>query len=320
MVREKEIFFPYHSKYYVISLIFRGLALSSTYFENINYALLLTAIAVASYIGVRKLGYREIQVLSNGILLPFFDTPMINRTILRVFVDMAMISFSYYLAFLLRFKGDFGRTVKNYYLSTLPLVLMTKISIFYFTGLYKGASRYTDISDLIKMIKAVLLGCVISSALLLWIIPGFGVLSRAMLVIDFNLLIFFVIGARSSFRILEHLQATMNHNEGRNVLIYGVGKGSVNALKEFLDNPLLDLKPVGFIDDDLQNQGKQVNGYPVLGTLDSVEKILENKSVSEVIVTSEHIPKEKMNHLSMICSSRQISLSHFQTRLEDIPT
>jgi FlaA1/EpsC-like NDP-sugar epimerase len=99
-----------------------------------------------------------------------------------------------------------------------------------------------------------------------------------------------------------------------------VGKGGVNALKEFLDNPLLDLKPVGFIDDDLRNQGKQVNGYPVLGTIDSLEKILEKNSVSEMIVTSDHIPKEKLERLSQICSSRQITLRRFQTRLEDIPT
>ena len=99
-----------------------------------------------------------------------------------------------------------------------------------------------------------------------------------------------------------------------------MGKGGVNALNEFLNNSSLDLKPVGFIDDDLRNQGKQVNGVPVLGTIDSIEKILEKNSISEVIVTSEHIPKEKIDHLSMICSSRQISLRRFQTRLEEIPT
>ena len=94
----------------------------------------------------------------------------------------------------------------------------------------------------------------------------------------------------------------------------------MNALNEFLNNPALALKPVGFIDDDLRNQGKQVNGYPVLGTIDSLEKILENKSISEVVVTSEHVLKEKIDHLSMICSSRQISLRRFQTRLEETPT
>jgi len=93
----------------------------------------------------------------------------------------------------------------------------------------------------------------------------------------------------------------------------------VNALNEFLHNPGLGLRPGGFIDDDLRNQGKQVNGYPVLGTIDSIESILEKNSISEVIVTSDHIPKEKLNRLSLICSSRQISLRRFQAHLEEIP-
>jgi UDP-GlcNAc:undecaprenyl-phosphate/decaprenyl-phosphate GlcNAc-1-phosphate transferase len=303
---------------YGVSLILGGLALSSVYFKSINYALLLTAIGVASYIGISKLGYSEIQILSNGALLPLFNTPVVNRRILRVFVDMAIISLSYYVAFLLRFEGNFA-SVKNYYLSTLPLVLVTKTIIFHFAGLYRGAWRYTNINDLMKMVKAVISGC-IASALLLWLIPGFGITSRAALIIDFNLLLFFVVGARSSFRILEHLQATKNHLPGRNVLIYGVGKGGVYALKEFLNNPGLGLSPVGFIDDDLRNQGKQVNGYPVLGTIDSIDKILEKNSISEVIVTSDHIPKEKLDRLSLICGSHQISLRRFQTRLEEIPT
>jgi UDP-GlcNAc:undecaprenyl-phosphate GlcNAc-1-phosphate transferase len=94
----------------------------------------------------------------------------------------------------------------------------------------------------------------------------------------------------------------------------------VNALKEFLNNPGLGLSPVGFIDDDLRNQGKQVNGYPVLGTIDSIEKIFEKNSIAEGIVTSDHIPQEKLDRLSTICSSHQISLRRFQTRIEEIPT
>jgi FlaA1/EpsC-like NDP-sugar epimerase len=69
----------------------------------------------------------------------------------------------------------------------------------------------------------------------------------------------------------------------------------------------------------IRNQGKQVNGYPVLGTIDSIEKILEKNSVSEVMVTRDHIPKEKIDRLSSICSSHQILLRRFQTRLEEIP-
>ena len=63
----------------------------------------------------------------------------------------------------------------------------------------------------------------------------------------------------------------------------------MNALNEFLNNPTLALNPVGFIDDDLRNQGKQVNGVPVLGTIDSLENVLEKNSISEVILSIGNI-------------------------------
>jgi UDP-GlcNAc:undecaprenyl-phosphate/decaprenyl-phosphate GlcNAc-1-phosphate transferase len=170
-----------------------------------------------------------------------------------------------------------------------------------------------------RMVKAVIFGC-IASALLLWFIPGFGITRRAALVIDFNLLLFFVVVARSSFRVLEHLEATRNHNGRRNILIYGVGKTGAYALREFLNNPKLDLSPVGFIDDDSRNKGKRVNGYPVLGTLESLENILKKNSISEVILSISEFPGDKLERLSQICSSNKIPLRRFQTRLEEILT
>jgi FlaA1/EpsC-like NDP-sugar epimerase len=88
-----------------------------------------------------------------------------------------------------------------------------------------------------------------------------------------------------------------------------VGKGDV-----------LDLRPVGFIDDNTRNKGKQVNGYPVLGTINSIEKILEENSVSEVILTNDHIPKEKLDRFSQVCPSHPILLRRLQVNLEEIPT
>jgi len=101
-------------------------------------------------------------------------------------------------------------------------------------------------------------------------------------------------------------------------LIYGVGKTGVSALSEFFGNHQLGLRPVGFIDDDLRNRGKQVNGYPVLGTLDTLESLLEKNSISELILAISDIPQEKIDRLSHTCSSYQIPLRRFQTRLEDL--
>jgi UDP-GlcNAc:undecaprenyl-phosphate GlcNAc-1-phosphate transferase len=298
-------------------LILGGVAFSSVYFKNINYALFLTPIGLASYLGVKKLGYSEIQILRNGALLPLFDAPVVSIRILRFFVDMAFIALSYYLAFLLRFEGTLGPSIKEYYLTTIPLVLTIKIGIFYLSGLYKGAWRYTSVSDVVKMLKAVAMGCFLS-ALVLWAIPGYGIISLSVLVIDFNILFFLVTGARTSFRVLEHFHISNNHR-GKKVLIFGVHKSSVQALNEFINNPRLGLSPVGFIDEDERNRGKQVSGYPILGTLDSIENILKNSSISEVIVTGKNLSEGKLERLSQICNNHHISLRRFQTHLEEIP-
>jgi UDP-GlcNAc:undecaprenyl-phosphate GlcNAc-1-phosphate transferase len=301
---------------YAISLILGGLAFSSVYFKNINYALFLTTIGIASYIGVRKLGYSEIQLLRNGSLLPLFDAPVVNIRILRFFVDMGFIALSYYLAFLLRFEGTFDPAIKEYCLATIPLILSIKMGAFYLTGLYKGAWRYTSVSEIIRMLKAVMLGC-LASALFLWAVPAYGIISVAVLVIDFNLLFFFVTGARSSFRVLEQLHISNTH-QGRKVLIFGVGKGSIQALREFTNNPRLNLSPVGFIDEDERNKGKDIGGCPILGTLDGLENIIRSHFISEVIITGDNILDAKFDRLCQICNDCHISLRRFQTRLEEI--
>lgn len=129
-----------------------------------------------------------------------------------------------------------------------------------------------------------------------------------------------MVAARSSFRVLEHLHAAQNHKTGRKVLIYGVGKTGVSALKEFLDNTSLELIPVGFIDDSPRSQGKEVNGVPVVGTIDRLDDLLKEDSISEVILAINDIPKVKLERLSQICSSNKIPLRRFQTRLEEILT
>jgi UDP-GlcNAc:undecaprenyl-phosphate GlcNAc-1-phosphate transferase len=302
---------------YAISLGLGGLAFSSIYFKNINYGLFLTTIGIASYIGVRKLGYSEIQILRNGALLPLFDAPVVNIRILRFFVDMAFIALSYYLAFLLRFEGKIEPSIKDYYLMTIPLVLTIKMGTFYLGGLYKGAWRYTSVGDVVKMLKAVALGC-FTSALVLWAIPGYGVMSFSVLIVDFNILFFLVTGARTSFRVLENFQSSNNHH-GRKILIFGVDKSSIQALNEFVNNPRLDLSPVGFIDENHRNQGKQIQGYPVLCSLDSLGTVLENHVVSEIILTSDNVSGEVVERLQQICNVHHISLRRFKSRLEEIP-
>ena len=301
---------------YGVTLLLGGTTFSCVYFRDANQALIVAAIAVLSYIGIKKLGYSEIQLLQNGTFLSLYRSPLVCGKTFKFMIDTASISLSYYLAFLLRFEGTISPTVKGYYLSTIPLILIVKMVVFYLLGIYEGPWRYIGVADFLKMLKASVLGC-LATALILWTIPFFGVFSWSVLFIDFNLLFILMIGTRGSFRILEHLYLT-HENGTRRVLIYGLGKSSMDALQEFIRNPGLHLNPVGFIDDNYRNLKKRIHGYPVLGSLDSLESILDKNSIAEIIIPCTGVSEEKLDRLFRICMARHVLLRRYQTRFEEI--
>jgi UDP-GlcNAc:undecaprenyl-phosphate GlcNAc-1-phosphate transferase len=301
---------------YGITLLLGFATFSSVYFRNANQALIVAAIAVVSYIGIKKLGYSEIQFLRNGTLLPFYSSPLVCGKTFKVLIDTASISLSYYLAFLLRFEGSIPPPMKEYYLFTIPLIIIVRMVSFYLLGIYEGPWRYISVPDFLKILKASGLGC-LATALILWTIPFFGVLSWSVLLIDFNLLFVLMIGTRGSFRILEHLYLTHENGEKR-VLIYGLGKSSMDALHEFIRNPGLRLNPIGFIDDTYRTLKKRINGYPVIGSLDSLESLLNKNLVKEIIIPCTGVSEEKLDRLFRLCTARHVPLRRYQTQFEEI--
>ncbi len=57
----------------------------------------------------------------------------------------------------------------------------------------------------------------------------------------------------------------------RSVLIVGAGDGGRLLLREILRNPDLNMRPVGFVDDDPRKQGVRIDrGLDVLGTTEDL--------------------------------------------------
>lgn len=73
----------------------------------------------------------------------------------------------------------------------------------------------------------------------------------------------------------------------QNVLIVGAGKAGEAIAKEFEANSNLGYRVVGFVDDNVKSYS---NGFPVLGRIHDILKILSQQHVDELIVT---IPSER---------------------------
>ena len=117
------------------------------------------------------------------------------------------------------------------------------------------------------------------------------------------------VSIRASYVILASSVQRSSHH-GVPVLIYGAGRRGAAAARELFQNQGLNLRPVGFIDDDWQMRGKIVAGLPVLGTGRDMEHALRDTAASGVVISSHRITKERLERAAEACRERHGNLFH----------
>jgi FlaA1/EpsC-like NDP-sugar epimerase len=118
-------------------------------------------------------------------------------------------------------------------------------------------------------------------------------------------------GARASYRVLSQWNRRAAA-EGEPVLIYGAGLTGTMAIREALTNPDLKMKPVGFIDDDPRLHRRVVYGFPVLGSLESLDEVILSKGITGVLIASDALPVETIVRVREMCEKFSCWLRYFR--------
>jgi FlaA1/EpsC-like NDP-sugar epimerase len=221
-----------------------------------------------------------------------------------IFCDAVIVAAAYLLSYLLRFEGTPPPEQWVVFKRTLPFIVPFKIFCFFLFNLYRGMWRFTSLEDLYNVFKAVSLAsiCIVLTILYLSSFQGYP---RSVFVIDWVLTLLFVCGSRVAVRVaLTHnLSAFWTFRrkklDERKLLIIGAGVTGERVLREILDNPDLKLYPIGFLDDDLNKQGKTIHGVPVLGT---VEKTIELEvEFEEILIAIPSLKSDQMRRIVSAC-------------------
>ena len=104
---------------------------------------------------------------------------------------------------------------------------------------------------------------------------------------------------RLSFRLLDE-GVRRGNQRGKPVLVYGAGLGGQMLLKEIETNETLSMTIKGFIDDNREIQRKRVRGYPVLGGINDLEKILVAHPVKEIIISFREDSSDKRREIKRL--------------------
>ena len=294
---------------YGVGVLGAACALISLSLNQQNAALLLVTLLAGALFGIVKLGYDEFALIRNGTFLRMYDGPVLRSGLFVVFVDLALIITAIYVAIVLKYDDWGVRDHRQLALNLIALAPAVTVATFGLLGIYKQSWANANIDDLLKSTVAATIA--VTATLLitrlvqnvnapLTFFATYGILAVGL-----------VNGSRASYRVLYHWNRRSNQH-GQPVVVYGAGKGGALAIREMLTNGDVGMRPIGFIDDDVQKHGRVINGYPVIGDLTALESLVIAGKANGVVVASEKIPIANVRQARRMCERNGAWLTFFE--------
>jgi FlaA1/EpsC-like NDP-sugar epimerase len=146
--------------------------------------------------------------------------------------------------------------------------------------------------------------------ILLFTFGAFQGFPRSVLIIYGVLSMLAVGGLRFALRVLAESRffavADRERVHQNHILIIGAGDAGALVLREMQKSKYLNMKPVGFLDDNPEKQKQQLLGVPVIGTIDDMPRVLDQKHVDEVIIAIPSAPGNVVRRVAQVCQKKSI--------------
>lgn len=279
--------------------------------------LILFATVLVTIWGIKKLRYREMEVLHNGIFLTLYKRGILKRKLIHQLLDIGFIAVACIAANNLMIP-DVNQASSHYSYTTLLLLTVgIQYGTFWISGLYKETISRLCIGDVMNILKSVSLATFISGLVVAYLENNGLQIETTLFILDFYFLLSMVLGLRVSFHMLNYLYRRYQISK-KNILIYGAGENGILALQDILINHNDTYNPLGFIDDDHHLAGAYVNGYAVFGTHWQLPKLIQSREVHELLITTEKIKTENLKRVKKIAWKYDIKIRQLQISLTDV--
>ena len=218
--------------------------------------------------------------------------------------DLLMVILAWLLAFWLRYNlTAFSHRTWSIALHTLPIVMAVQMLAAIWSGCYRGMWRFASLPDLIRIVKAVLMGAVLALGCI-FVFNRLVNVPRAVFPLYIILLTACWGAPRILYRILKDYFKHVQHIN--RVLIIGAGYAGESLVRELLRDRRGRYKPVAFLDNDLKLLGKDIHGLRVIGTIDNLEKYVRRLRIAMVMLAIPSATTKQMQSIVTVCDKINI--------------
>lgn len=216
-----------------------------------------------------------------------------------IFFDIIALYISFYISLLLRYGGNIPTFFKFNPPIDIIILLIIKILVFSLTGLYRHLWKYASIDEMFQIVFSVITANLITYTYI-YLAKSYNYRNISIQVAIIDLLI---IGASRLFiRVLHKMKNKKKIKKSeKRILLIGAGAAGVIMLREIRNNENVLGEVIGFIDDDIEKQEKNINGIKVLGNRTDIKRICKEEEVDLIIVTMPSVALKEVREILHIC-------------------
>ncbi len=208
-------------------------------------------------------------------------------------IDLVGIVIAAYVALALRFDRITGPVLVPAFPVVVGLLLAVRTITNIRLGLYSRRWRFASVPDLERIVAAVALGSLITLVIFYgacsvgrasWA-DGFP---RSFWLAELLLSVAILGGVRFGIRAASERRADPSHvaaTDQRATLLYGAGQTGVLLARSARRDPRSGVVPVGFLDDDPSLIGGVVDGIPVFGGVESMNRAVAKTGAKTLLIT-----------------------------------
>lgn len=226
-----------------------------------------------------------------------------------VVIDLSIIAFSAFLAYVLRFNFSFSDLIRYNFEQGIAFYTLCAAVAILLSGSYRGIIRYTGIQDGGRIFFMLVLTVVLVSStnliyhyntnhnLIPYSVVLIGFLSSFLFLFNYRLLVKYIFA--------YYRNAVSKRN---NVMIYGAGQSGM-ITKEVIDSSET-MRVVGFLEDDNNKAGKALGGAPIYfnRVKSGIDDLLIALNVNELVITVKDLPFERKSEIVDACLRNQVKV------------
>jgi len=224
---------------------------------------------------------------------------VLNNRTLAITHDLAMIPVAWLGAYWLRYNLGYIPPDQFYTgLQSLAILVGIQAAAFHYYGLYRGVWRFASVPDLIRIVKAALVGMAFS-AIAIFLFNRMEGVPRSVFPLYGLLLVVLLGGSRLLVRWSKDHH--IYRGQGRRVLIVGAGKAGEMLVRDLLRSRDEFYELVGFVDDSIGKQGREIHGVRVIGACDEMIDFAERLDVDLIVLALPSANSRQMRRLVGLC-------------------